>query len=90
MQVKTILNIIEKHKGFVYEHGQIVGQGPDKIFEIPVRPQARSKARPSPKSPTGAARRWAGCLIRAVVGVRCPLGATGRRLLEGSEGLAPM
>ena len=43
MQLKTILNQVEKHKSFVYGQARLVGEGPSRRIEVPLRPRKNSR-----------------------------------------------
>jgi transposase len=43
MQLKSILNYVERHKSFVYQEGRWIEEGGRKALEIPVEPRANSR-----------------------------------------------
>jgi transposase len=43
MQLKTILNCVEKHQRFVYEKIQMIENGSQRELEIPIRPRRNSR-----------------------------------------------
>jgi len=64
MQVKHILNRLQKFKSFVYEHVRFVGSVETLVIEVAIRPRAHSQpccsgcARPSPGYDTLSSRRF--------------------------------
>ncbi len=64
MQLQTLLNFVEKHKGFVYEHVALVRDRRSPELRIRIRPAARSRGRcsacgtPGPTYDTLAERRF--------------------------------
>lgn len=65
MQLKTILNRVQRHAGFVYGDGQLTEEGDDRfLLEVPIRPRANSRPicsgchRPGPGYDTLAERRF--------------------------------
>ncbi len=64
MQLKTILNYVEKHPFFVYGTPKMIVNNGDKRIEIPIRPRKRSKGicsscqKPAPKYDTQPQRRF--------------------------------
>ena len=45
MQLKAILNRIQKHRGFVYGSTRLVGDAPDLRLEVDIYPHRRSRPR---------------------------------------------
>src|SRR5450759_5569182 len=45
MQLKAILNRIQKHRGFVYGPTRVVGNAPDRRLEVDIYPHRRSRPR---------------------------------------------
>ena len=45
MHVRTILNRLQKHKGFVYGNERLLEEAGQKILEVPIRAHRRSRAR---------------------------------------------
>jgi transposase len=45
MQLKAILNRIQKHRGFVYGPTRLVGDAPDLRLEVDIYPHRRSRPR---------------------------------------------
>src|SRR5579883_89996 len=43
MQLKTILNRVEKHKSFVYGAVRFCGKGADAVIEVSVRPRRKNR-----------------------------------------------
>jgi transposase len=44
MHIKTILNRIQKHKGFVYGEERLFAEGGQLVLEVPIRARARGRA----------------------------------------------
>ena len=57
MQLKTILNHIERHKSFVYGEAQWADTNTKTVIEIPIEPRANGR----PDHPAGGARSKCGC-----------------------------
>lgn len=44
LSMKTLLNCVEKHKGFIYEDVRLIHSGEEKMIEATIRPRKNSKA----------------------------------------------